>query len=238
MDFRGLASHVDTALPDALVRSHAPSAKLRRPPSLGSTRPAQRSTLDRSRTDRSNGEMSSWSDNRTSLDESQKSFFSDSPHDRPKTRSSIRTHENKLPSSGVPRFTDSFPYAPEVPDEATLGRRKGKRFQRKDAAPEESTKRRARAGRQQRTDSNSNDHRYINRSSTRLEGSDAHRASGTGSTLAGSSQLIRGKASPADMGMRTLLVYRAVLFATLCALAADTSCVYETELGRRIVQVL
>lgn len=53
-----------------------------------------------------------------------------------------------------------------------------------------------------------------------------------------SSQLIRGKSSPADMGMRTLLIYRAVLFAALCALAADTSCVYETELGRRVVQVL
>jgi len=52
------------------------------------------------------------------------------------------------------------------------------------------------------------------------------------------SQLIRGKVSPADRGMRTLFVFRAVLFAALGALAADTSCVYETELGRRIVQVL
>lgn len=53
-----------------------------------------------------------------------------------------------------------------------------------------------------------------------------------------SSQIIRGRVSAADEGMRALLVYRAVLFATLCALAADTSCVFETELGRRVVQVL
>ena len=42
----------------------------------------------------------------------------------------------------------------------------------------------------------------------------------------------------ADEGMMTLLVYRAVLFAALGALAADTSCVFGTELGRRMVQVL
>ena len=53
-----------------------------------------------------------------------------------------------------------------------------------------------------------------------------------------SSQVLRGRVSAADEGMRALLVYRAVLFATLCALAADTSCVFETELGRRVVQVL
>ena len=53
-----------------------------------------------------------------------------------------------------------------------------------------------------------------------------------------SSQIIRGRLSPADEGMKTLLIYRAVLFATLCALAADTSNVFENELGRRIVQVL
>ena len=53
-----------------------------------------------------------------------------------------------------------------------------------------------------------------------------------------SSQIIRGRPSAADEGMKALLIYRAVLFATLCALAADTSCVFETELGRRVVQVL
>ena len=53
-----------------------------------------------------------------------------------------------------------------------------------------------------------------------------------------SSQIIRGRLSPADEGMKTLLIYRAILFATLCALAADTSNVFENELGRRIVQVL
>ncbi len=53
-----------------------------------------------------------------------------------------------------------------------------------------------------------------------------------------SSQVIRGRVSAADEGMRALLIYCAVLFATLCALAADTSCVFETELGRRVVQVL
>lgn len=42
----------------------------------------------------------------------------------------------------------------------------------------------------------------------------------------------------ADEGMKTLLVYRAVLFAALGAMAADTSCVFGTELGRRVVQVL
>lgn len=53
-----------------------------------------------------------------------------------------------------------------------------------------------------------------------------------------SSQVIRGRVSAADEGMKALLTYRAILFATLCALAADTSCVFETELGRRVVQVL
>ena len=53
-----------------------------------------------------------------------------------------------------------------------------------------------------------------------------------------SSQIVRGRLSPADEGMKTLLIYRAILFATLCALAADTSNVFESELGRRIVQVL
>ena len=53
-----------------------------------------------------------------------------------------------------------------------------------------------------------------------------------------SSQMIRGRGSAPDKGMKTLLIYRAVLFAVLCALAADTSCVYENELGRRVVQVL
>lgn len=42
----------------------------------------------------------------------------------------------------------------------------------------------------------------------------------------------------ADAGMKTLLIYRVILFAALGALAADTSCIFETELGRRIVQVL
>ena len=42
----------------------------------------------------------------------------------------------------------------------------------------------------------------------------------------------------ANIGMETLLVYRAVLWAALAALAADTSCVYETEIGERVVQVL
>ena len=93
-------------------------------------------------------------------------------------------------------------------------------------------------GHQQMPGNNNNGYVYINPNSARLEGPDAHHATGMESPLKGSKQLIRGKASPADMGMRTLLVYRAVLFATLCALAADTSCVYETELGRRIVQVL
>ena len=53
-----------------------------------------------------------------------------------------------------------------------------------------------------------------------------------------SSQVIRGRLSPADEGMKTLLIYRAILFATLCALAADTSNVFENDLGRRVVQVL
>ena len=52
------------------------------------------------------------------------------------------------------------------------------------------------------------------------------------------SQILRSNDSAAAKGMRTLLIYRAVLFAGLCDLAADTSCVFETELGRRVVQVL
>ena len=82
------------------------------------------------------------------------------------------------------------------------------------------------------------------RSKARLP-SGSHRSSGqlrvpeTGQRHSSdSSQIIRGRLSPADEGMKTLLVYRAVLFATLCALAADTSNVFENELGRRIVQVL
>ena len=145
---------------------------------------------------------------------------------RPETWSPIRTYENK------------FPFAPENPEDAILRRRKRKQFQRKDPDPEEFTRRRARAGQQQTIDSNNNGHEYIYRKSARLGGSDAHHPPLPYSTMAGSSQLLRGKGSPADMGMRTLLFYRAVLFATLCALAADTSCVHETELGRRIVQVL
>ena len=46
------------------------------------------------------------------------------------------------------------------------------------------------------------------------------------------------KTKDADESMETLLIYRAVLFAALAALAADTSCVFETELGDRVVQVL
>ena len=69
-----------------------------------------------------------------------------------------------------------------------------------------------------------------------------HRSSGQlevpGPEQRHSSEVIRGRVSAADEGMRALLIYRAVLFATLCALAADTSCVFETELGRRVVQVL
>lgn len=53
-----------------------------------------------------------------------------------------------------------------------------------------------------------------------------------------SSQIIRGQGTAADKGMRTMLILRAALYAALCALAADTSCVYETELGRWVVQVL
>ena len=59
-----------------------------------------------------------------------------------------------------------------------------------------------------------------------------------GGQLLHSSQMIRGRGSAADKGMRTLLIYRAVLFGALCALAADTSCVFENELGRRVVQIL
>ena len=113
-----------------------------------------------------------------------------------------------------------------------------RKLSQRKGATREHTRRRTTAGHQRRTGRKSNDHTYMDRNTPRLEGSDAHRAPGADSTLAGSSQLLRVNRSPADMGMRTLLVYRAVLFATLCALAADTSCVYETELGRRIVQVL
>ena len=234
MGFRGLASHIDPALPDAPVQSHEPSAKLRRPSSFENTRTARRRTLDRPRTDHFDGEIISRSDNRESSGDSQGSFSSDSPRDRPKSPSPMRTYENELPSSRGSRSQ----WAPELLRLATSGRRKGRKSQKKDAAPEGSTRQRTQTGRQQATDSNGNSHKNTNRNSVELEGSDAHRALGTDSILAGSSQLIRGKASPADMGMRTLLVYRAILFATLCALAADTSCVYETEIGRRIVQVL
>ena len=144
-------------------------------------------------------------------------------------------HRDISPWSDNGTSSDDIPFVPEHPPER---RRKGKQLQRKDADSEGSSRRRARAGHQQRTGSDSNDRQYIDRNTKRLEGSDAHRAPGADSTLAGSSQLLRANGSPADMGMRTLLVYRAVLFATLCALAADTSCVYETELGRRIIQVL
>ena len=49
---------------------------------------------------------------------------------------------------------------------------------------------------------------------------------------------IERRIKEADAGMETLLVYRGLLFAALAALAADTSCVFETELGRRVVHVL
>ena len=193
------------------------------------TRRAERRISDRYRPDSFDADISSWSDNGTSSDDSKYFYPRDRPRDRPQTLSPMRRYEK------APEFPRD---APECPPDAAERRRKGKHFQRKDADPEEFIRRRARAGHQQKTGENKNGHKYINRNSTRLEGSDAHRAPATDPTLAGSSQLIRGKASPADMGMRTLLVYRAVLFATLCALAADTSCVHETELGRRIVQVL
>ena len=178
----------------------------------------ERRTFDRFRKYRYDGDNRSWSDNRRSSDHSQYSSSIDSPHERPKTQRPFRTYERKLPS--------------------TRGSRRAKQTQRKEAAVEKSTKRRVRMGHQQTIGNSNNDYVYMNPNSARLEGSDAHHAPGMESLLEGSKQLIRGKASPADMGMRTLLVYRAVLFATLCALAADTSCVHETELGRRIVQVL
>ena len=53
-----------------------------------------------------------------------------------------------------------------------------------------------------------------------------------------SSQNIRGRLSPADEGMKTHVIYRPILSATLCALGADTSNVFTNKLGRRIVQVL
>ena len=191
----------------------------------------ERRISDRSRTNHFDADMGPWSDNGTSSDNSKYSFSKDKP------RSPIWTYENGSSRRGS-RFAEEIFSASEFPDETTFGRRKRRKSQKKDAAPKGSTRQRAQTGRQQATISSSNSHRKTNRKSVRLEGSNAHRAPGTDSILAGSSQLIRGKASPADMGMRTLLVYRAVLFATLCALAADTSCVYETEIGRRIVQVL
>ena len=172
----------------------------------------------RTRKGRYDGDTRSWSDNRRLSDESQYSFSKNNLHGRPKTRGPFRTYERKLPP--------------------TRGRRKAKKTQRKEAAVEKSTKRRVQVGHQQTTGNNNNGYVYMNTNSARLEVSDAPHVPGMEFPLEDSKQLIRGKASPADMGMRTLLVYRAVLFATLCALAADTSCVYETELGRRIVQVL
>ena len=168
--------------------------------------------------DRYNGDTRSWSDNLRSSDDSQYSSPKSSPHDRAETRGPNQTYRGRLPS--------------------TRRRRKGKQSQTKEPAQEKLSKGRVRVGHQQTRGNNNDGYEYRNPKSARLEGSDAHQAPGMESPLAASSQLIRGKASPADMGMRTLLVYRAVLFATLCALAADTSCVYETELGRRIVQVL
>ena len=168
--------------------------------------------------DRDDGDTSLGSDNRRSSDDSQYYSPESSPHNRAKTRGAIRTYEGKAPSM--------------------RRRRKGKVSQRKEPAPEKATKSRVEMGPQQTTGNNNNGYGDMNPNSARLEGPDSHHAPGTESPLADSKQLIRGKTSPADMGMRTLLVYRAVLFATLCALAADTSCVYETELGRRIVQVL
>ncbi len=209
---------VDTTNPrtDALGNSNGEKTK---DESIEELPERTRRLVERNTNQVKDGEMSSGkSDNRRSSDDSQYSFSKNSPHDRLKTRGPIRTYEGKLPS--------------------TRGRRKVKQSQREEAAVEKSTKRRVRMGHQQTTGNNNNDYVYMNPNSARLEGSDAHHAPGMESLLEGSKQLIRGKASPADMGMRTLLVYRAVLFATLCALAADTSCVHETELGRRIVQVL
>ena len=164
----------------------------------------------------------------------------DIPLKRAKRRISVRSRPDRFdgdisPWSDNETSSDDIPFTPEHAPER---RRKGKQLQRKHADSEGSSRRRARAVNQQKTGSNSNGHQHIDRNTKRLEGSDAHHAPGADSTLAGSSQLLRANGSPADMGMRTLLVYRAVLFATLCALAADTSCVHETELGRRIVQVL
>ena len=182
------------------------------------TRRAERRTLARSQRDHSDGYIRSESDNQTSTGYSQYHSSKDDAHDRPTTRSTTQTHASKLPSN--------------------RGRRKGKKPQRNEAAPEDSTKRKAQAGRLRTRVNNNNGHDYRSSSLARLEGSNTHHTPRTESPLASSNQLIRGKASPADMGMRTLLVYRAILFATLCALAADTSCIYETELGRRVVQVL
>ena len=182
------------------------------------TRRNERRTLNNFRKHRYDGNIRSWSDNRRPSDDFQYYSPESSPHNGAKTRGSIRTYEGKAPS--------------------IRRRRKGKVPQRKEPAPEKPTKRRVEMGPQQTTDNNNNGYGDTNLNLARLEGPDSHHAPGTESPLAGSKQLIRGKASPADMGMRTLLVYRAVLFAMLCALAADTSCVYETELGRRVVQVL
>ena len=55
---------------------------------------------------------------------------------------------------------------------------------------------------------------------------------------ASSTALTRATSADADRGMERLLIYRAVLFATLGALAADTSDVCGTDRGRLIVQVL
>ena len=178
----------------------------------------ERRTLDKIRNDRYDGDIGSRSDNRRSSDDSQYSFSKDSPRNRPQTRGPNRTYERKLPS--------------------TKGRRKAKQPQRREAAAKKSTKRGVQVGHQRTRGNNNNGHVNMNPNSARLEGSDAHHGPGMESPLEGSKQLVRGKGSPADLGMRTLLVYRAVLFATLCALAADTSCVHETELGRRVVQVL
>ena len=48
----------------------------------------------------------------------------------------------------------------------------------------------------------------------------------------------RGALGDIDNGMRCLLVYRATLMALNYAMAADNSTVFDTELGRRVVQVI
>ena len=181
-------------------------------------RRGERRNVNNFQKDRYDDDISLGSDNRRSSDDSQYYSPESSPHDRTSTRDPIRTYEGKAQS--IKR------------------RRKGKLPRRKGSAPEKSNNRRVQQGHQQTTGNDNIGYGDTNPSSARLEGSESHQASGPESPLAGSKQLIRGKASPADVGMRTLLVYRAVLFAMLCALAADTSCVFETELGRRVVQVL